>query len=54
MTDFDRYYLSNFLAYDGSRHNQGVAMDMTLVNMYYGNEMEMQTAIVLKETGTEL
>ena len=45
MTDFDRYHLSNFLAYDGSRHNQGVAMDMTLVNIAYGNEMEMQTAI---------
>ena len=45
MTDNGRYYLSNFLANGGSRHNQGVAMDMTLVNMDYGNEMEMQTAM---------
>lgn len=45
MTDNGRYYLSNFLANGGSRHNQGVAMDMTLVNMTYGNEIEMQTAI---------
>lgn len=45
MTDNGRYYLSNFLANGGSRHNQGVAMDMTLVNMAYGNEMEMQTAM---------
>lgn len=45
MTDHDRYYLSNFLAYSGSRHNQGVAMDMTLVDMYDGEEVEMQTSI---------
>lgn len=45
MTDDGRYYLSNFLAYSGSRHNQGVAMDMTLVDLYYDEEVEMQTAI---------
>ena len=45
MTDNDRYYLSNFLAYSGSRHNQGVAMDMTLVDLYDDEEVEMQTAI---------
>ena len=45
MTDHGRYYLSNFLAYSGSRHNQGVAMDMTLVNLNTGKEVEMQTAI---------
>ena len=45
MTDNDRYDLANFLAYSGSRHNQGVAMDMTLVDMYTGEEIEMQTNI---------
>lgn len=45
MTDNGRYYLSNFLANGGSRHNQGVAMDMTLVNMANGKELEMQTAM---------
>lgn len=45
MTDEGRYSLDYFLAYGGSRHNQGVAMDMTLVNMDYGNEMEMQSAM---------
>ena len=45
MTDDGRYYLSNFLAYSGSHHNQGVAMDMTLVALDDGEEVEMQTAI---------
>ena len=45
MTDNDRYYLSNFLAYSGSHHNQGVAMDMTLVDLDDGEAVDMQTSI---------
>lgn len=45
MTDFDRYSLDYFLANGGSRHNQGVAMDMTLVKMSNGRELKMQTSI---------
>lgn len=39
-----RYSLSNFLAYSGSNHNIGVAMDLTLVDEA-GEELEMQTSI---------
>ena len=45
MTDNGRYRLDYFLALGGSRHNQGVAMDMTLVDLYTGKELEMQTAM---------
>jgi len=43
MTDNNRYELNYFLAKGRSRHNQGVAMDMTLVNT--GGELLMQTAM---------
>lgn len=43
MTDNGRYELNYFLAKGRSRHNQGVAMDMTLVNIY--GELPMQTDI---------
>lgn len=43
MTDNGRYTLNYFLAKGRSRHNQGVAMDMTLVNK--NGEMPMQSDI---------
>lgn len=43
MTDNDRYSLANFLAKGGSRHNQGVALDLTLTKN--GKELAMQTSI---------
>ena len=43
MTDNGRYSLANFLAKGGSRHNQGVAMDLTLTKN--GKDLEMQTSI---------
>lgn len=43
MTNQGQYALGNFLAKGTSRHNLGVALDMTLVKN--GNELEMQTAI---------
>ena len=36
MTDMGRYSLSYFLAATGSRHNQGMAMDLTLVDLETG------------------
>lgn len=43
MTDNGRYALNYFLAKGRSRHNQGVAMDMTLVKN--GKDLPMQTDI---------
>lgn len=43
MTDNDRYALANFLAKGGSRHNQGVALDLTLCKN--GKDLQMQTSI---------
>jgi hypothetical protein len=43
MTDSGRYSLANFLAKGGSRHNQGIAMDLTLTKN--GKDLEMQTKI---------
>ncbi len=43
MTDNDRYSLANFLAKGGSRHNQGVALDLTLCKN--GKDLQMQTSI---------
>lgn len=45
MTDNGRYSLSYFLAAGGSRHNQGVAVDLTLVDLGSGEEMQMQTSM---------
>lgn len=44
MTDNGRYTLSYFMAKNGSRHNQGVALDLTLEDLETGEELEMQTA----------
>lgn len=43
MTDFGRYKLNFFLAKGGSRHNQGLALDLTLTKR--GEDLEMQTAM---------
>ncbi len=45
MTDNGRYSLANFLALGYSNHNLGVALDLTLISLYDGEEVEMQTAI---------
>lgn len=45
MTDNGRYGLANFLAQGYSNHNLGVALDLTIVSLYSGEEVEMQTAI---------
>ena len=45
MTDMGRYSLDYFLASGYSRHNQGIAMDLTLVDLATGEELEMQTAM---------
>ena len=45
MTDNGRYALANFLAKGTSNHNLGVALDLTMINLYTGKEVEMQTAI---------
>ena len=45
MTDMGRYTLDYFLASGGSRHNQGIAMDLTLVRLDSGEELEMQTSM---------
>lgn len=39
------YNLGNFLAISGSRHNQGVAVDLTLEYVETGEELHMQTAM---------
>ena len=44
MTD-EQYDLSYFLAGSGSTHNQGVALDLTLVDLEGGWEVEMQTSM---------
>lgn len=41
----NKYGLSNFLAAVGSTHNQGVALDLTLVDLSTGYEVSMQTSI---------
>lgn len=45
MTDNNRYTLNYFLAKGGSRHNQGIALDLTMVNIKTGEEVLMQTSI---------
>lgn len=45
MTDNGRYTMNYFLAANGSRHNQGIAMDLTIVNRWDSVELEMQTSI---------
>mgnify|MGYP003304418221 CR=1 FL=1 len=45
MTDMGRYTLDYFLAASKSRHNQGIAMDLTIVDLWSGEELEMQTSM---------
>ncbi len=45
ITDHGRYTLNYFLARNGSRHNLGIAMDMTLEFLDSGEEVKMQSAI---------
>ncbi len=45
MTDNGSWGLGSFLARSGSTHNQGVAVDLTLVDIGTGEELKMQTAM---------
>lgn len=56
----DEWSLSNFLAQGRSMHNYGVAVDLTLEDMYSGKELKMQTSMhdlshysVLKENNKQ-
>ena len=45
MTDFGRYTMNYFLANGKSRHNRGIALDLTLVDLSTGKDLRMQTAM---------
>lgn len=45
ITDNGRYTLNYFLAKGGSRHNQGIALDLTLYHLKTREEVLMQTSI---------
>ncbi len=45
MTNRGSYSMTSFLARGLSRHNQGIALDLTLENMETGEEIPMQTAM---------
>ena len=45
MTDKDRYPLYYFIANGTSRHNQGIALDLTIVDLKTGKDLEMQTSM---------
>ena len=45
MTDFGRYTMNYFLANGKSRHNRGIAIDLTLVDLSTGKDMQMQTSM---------
>ena len=45
LGDSTGYNLGSFLAADGSMHNYGIALDMTLVSLETGDELSMQSAI---------
>ena len=45
ITDNSRYALNYFLAKSGSRHNEGTALDLTIISLRTGKELEMQTTI---------
>ena len=45
MTDYGRYTMNYFLAAGKSRHNMGVAMDMTLYNIRKREDVKMQTSM---------
>lgn len=45
MTNYGKYSMRAFLAKGGSRHNQGLALDLTLEDLNEGKELSMQTAM---------
>ena len=45
MTDNGRYPLNYFIARGTSRHNQGIAMDLTLTDLETGEDLKMQTSM---------
>lgn len=45
MTDFDRYTMNYFLANGKSRHNRGIAIDLTLTDLSTGRNVQMQTSM---------
>jgi D-alanyl-D-alanine dipeptidase len=45
MTDFDRYTMNYFLAAGKSRHNRGIAIDLTLAEADTGKDLKMQTSM---------
>lgn len=45
MTDFGRYKMNYFLANGKSRHNRGIAVDLTIVDLSTGKELHMQTSM---------
>ena len=45
MTNFGRYSLDNMLESSKSRHNRGIALDLTLVEIATGLELKMQTSV---------
>ncbi|MBQ7415768.1 MAG: D-alanyl-D-alanine carboxypeptidase family protein [Oscillospiraceae bacterium] len=45
MTDFGRYTMNYFLAAGKSRHNKGIALDLTLTDMVTGEDLSMQTSM---------
>ena len=45
MTDYGRYTMNYFLADGKSRHNRGIAVDLTLTDLATGKELKMQTVM---------
>ena len=45
MTDFGRYPMNYFLAAGKSRHNRGIAVDLTLTDLSTGRDLKMQTSM---------
>lgn len=45
MTDFGRYTMNYFLAAGKSRHNRGIALDLTLTEIATGEDLQMQTSM---------
>lgn len=45
MTDFNRYTMNYFLANGKSRHNRGIAIDLTIVDLSTGKDVKMQTSM---------
>ena len=45
MTDYGRYTMNYFLAAGKSRHNKGIALDLTLTDIVTGQDLPMQTSM---------